>query len=138
MEYRFIIRFRLLLVLMSSFTSFSCGYFDNDKIEYQKRVAQNITIQKQENDNSNNLVFEETNNVSAVILNNCFKIYYDSLDKKIYVETSQNKVDKDYWQIKILNSSAQYVFEAIQKEVITKEVFDEKTKNVLMKWEVNK
>ncbi|MFT3747515.1 MAG: hypothetical protein QM768_04335 [Agriterribacter sp.] len=137
MEHRFVTRFHCSLTSLF-FMSFGCGYLDNDKTEYKKEITQNISIQKQENDNSNNIIFEEANNVSAVILNNCLKVYYDSLDKKIYVEASSNKVDKDYWQVNILNLSVKYVFEATQKKVITKKYFDEKTKNILMKWELEK
>lgn len=136
MEYKFIIACSLLLAICSF--SIGCGYFDNDKVDYQKEIAQNIIIQKQENDNSNNLIFKETNDISAVIVDDCVKIYYDSVGKRIYVETYQNKVDRNYWQVDILNPAAKYVSEATKKTEITRKLFEEKTKDIANKWEFEK
>lgn len=136
MEYKFIIGCSLLLAIVS--LSIGCGYFDNDKVEYQKEITRNIIIQKQENDNSNNLIFKETNDVSAVIVDDCVKIYYDSVAERIYVETYQNKVDRNYWQVDILNPEAKYVSEATKKTEITKNFFEENTKNITNKWEFEK
>jgi len=134
MEYKFITRVFLLSLTIALWSS-ACGYYDNDKVIYQNEIAKSILIEKWGNDNSNTLIFKETNDVSAVIVDNCRKIFYDSAARKIYVESYQNETNKDYFQLDILNLSAKYVSQAVLKKRITKSLFEQVSKTISTKWD---
>ena len=111
-----------------------CGYFENDKIEYQINVVGNIKIQKQENTIANALVLQETNEISGEICGNCSYIFYDTINKKIFVECFLNESNSAYYQVDILNASSNNIPNAIKKEKIEKSKFDKIDKEDLKKW----
>lgn len=108
----------------------SCGYFEIDSNEYQKAIVDNILIQKQENNKAINIVFKETDEIFAVITDDCLSIYFDVNNKKIFVESYLTSQSSTYYEIKIINSKEKYISKGIIKKIISFEDFKEKTKGL--------
>ncbi len=104
----------------------SCGYIENDNIDFQKTIIGNIKIHKQENSEDVNLVFSESDEMYAVIVDNCSKIYYNSVHKEIFVEKDSGTL----YKIEIIDASAKRVSAALQKKVISKDEFLKKISNL--------
>jgi hypothetical protein len=86
----------------------------------------------------NNLVFAETSEIYSVITEDCKIIYYDSLNKQIFVDSYLNETNRNYYQINILDALAKSVSTGIKKEKLNKNDFTEKTKNISIKWDFEK
>lgn len=134
MEYKF----TTIKIVISFFllTTVGCGYFDNDKVQKRVSVIGNITIQKQENDQANNLVFEESPSLYAGIVEDCKTVYFDSSSKMLYVEKFINKTNSSYFQIEVLDASSAHVFTAVKKLQLEKKEYDHKIKSLNKKWEL--
>ncbi|MFK7002205.1 hypothetical protein V3468_05980 [Flavobacterium oreochromis] len=131
MERKFIRLAKLLFIYLSILVIYqSCGYFENDSNEYQKTIVDNILIQKQENDKAINIVFKETDEIFAVITDDCLNIYYDANNKKIFVESYLTSQSSTYYEIKIINPKEKYISKGIIKKSISFEDFKEKTKEL--------
>ncbi|MES2765857.1 MAG: hypothetical protein V4642_08320 [Bacteroidota bacterium] len=123
---------KIVFFLISTF-QISCGYFENDNIDFQKTIVRNIKIQKQENSKVVNLVFAESDEIYAVIVDNCSEVYYDSNHNQIFVE----KAGSSYYEIDIANASAKRISDGLQKKVISRDVFLKSVTNKLLKIDVN-
>lgn len=131
MERKFNKLVKLLFMNLSILVIYqSCGYFEIDSNEYQKAIVDNILIQKQENNKAINIVFKETDEIFAVITDDCLSIYFDVNNKKIFVESYLTSQSSTYYEIKIINSKEKYISKGIIKKIISFEDFKEKTKGL--------
>lgn len=131
MEYKFVKLNNFVLLFVSiPFIFQSCGYFENDKTQYEKTIIGNIKFHKQENANKVNLVFKETDEIYSVILDNCLNIYSDTINKKIFVECYFNDNSNNYYEINIINPREKFVSRALKKQNINIEYFKNKIKNI--------
>ena len=128
----------VITIFILIFLMVGCGFFEKYKTEYQNNIVGNIKIQKQEKSNMNNLVFAETSEIYSVITEDCKIIYYDSLNKQIFVDSYLNETNRNYYQINILDALAKSVSTGIKKEKLNKNDFTEKTKNISIKWDFEK
>ncbi len=138
MEYKSASTIVVVIIFMLLFFMVGCGYFENDKTEYQKNIVGNIKIQKQENSNVNNLVFAETNEIYSVITEDCKFVYYDTAKNQIFADSYINETNRNYYQINILDASSNTVSKGIKKEQLSESDFIRKTKNISTKWEFEK
>ena len=112
----------------------ACAYFENDNTEYQINIVGNIQIAKQENSTVNNLVFTETNEIFAVIVEDCKSVYYDSSRQYLFEDSYLNKTNRNYYQINILDAFSKTVLNGIEKDQINEADFINRTKNLPKKW----
>ncbi len=138
MEYRPAKKITSIIFVTLFFLINGCGFFEDDGIEYQKSVIGNIKIQKQKNDNDFSLVFAESDQDFAGIVQNCKIILYDTINNKIFVEEFINETSNTYYQITILDALNHNVLNAINKVRIYKKDFDKIRKENLVKWEFHK
>ncbi|WP_452223471.1 hypothetical protein [Lacinutrix chionoecetis] len=124
MEHRFIRKSILLLLSLL----FSC--FQNDKIDYEVKIVDNITLSKQENSNNVNLMFKEEGDIYAVIVSNCSEVYFDSSNMVIYVKEEINSFNYNFHKIEIVNKNAKYIFKSVEKSILTENNYHEYTKNL--------
>lgn len=132
MERKFISKIGLLTII--SFVSFmhqGCGYFEHDGTEYLKEVTGKIKIFKQENNKSEHLIFVETEESNAVIVNDCVNVYFDSTNNKIYAESKLTETKRNYYEIKIINLNSMFILEAVKKEKVSMQIFNLKTKGLI-------
>lgn len=123
----------IITIMFSILTS--CGYFENDRTQYQVEIKDNIKIQKQENNEEIGLVYQETNEIFSGIVENCKSVYYDSVNRIIFCESVINQYNSEYYQINIIDSKAKNSNIAIKKQSIDKDTFLNKTKQINRKWE---
>lgn len=110
----------------------SCGYSENDGMEYQKNVTGRVFIEKQFNNTHANLVYAETKEVSQLIESDCLNVYFDSVSNIIYAECFQTTYENSYCRIKV-DSTAQKTSAGLKKEKISKAIFDSKTIGLVKK-----
>lgn len=136
MEYRI----KKEIIFLCCLVLFGCGYFENDRTDYEIKVSGNINIEKQENSKTVQLVFHETDEIGAVILNDCIEIYYDKSKEEIFVVTKVNEFIKKYYEIVIKNDRANSISDAVLKKEITEVDFNSRTSNKksLVEWRYNK
>lgn len=125
----------LILTIYTILLLLSCGYFENDKTEYQIEIVGNIKIHKQQSNEENNLVYEERKDFFSVIVANCKSVYYDSSNKIIFSESIVNKYNSNYYKISVTDSKSNDITSAIKKETIEKDLFFYITKQIKKKWE---
>lgn len=113
-----------ILVLASA-----CGYSERDRTESQIDVTGNIKIQKQENSDVVSLVFAESPEIYAVIVDNCRTICYDSLNAEILVEEFINEANIHYYKVDVQDASNEKLQRAIRKNIITKNEFENSVSN---------
>ncbi len=118
------------------FTAIGCGYFDNDKVQKRENVIGKITIQKQENDQANNLVYEESPGLYAGIVEDCKTIYFDTSSRILYVEKYLNETNSSYFQIEVLDTNSAHVFTAVKKLELDKVEYGKRVKYLSKKWEL--
>jgi hypothetical protein len=138
MEYKSSSTIVVAIIVFLLFLMVGCGYFEKDKTEYQKIIVGNIKIQKQENSNTNNLVFAETDEIYSVIVEDCKFIYYDSIKKQIFADNYINETNRNYYQINILDALSNTVSKGIKKEQIKESDFVNEIKNISTKWDFEK
>jgi hypothetical protein len=127
MEHRLAKKINFVFISLA-FLFYGCGYFENDSIDYKKEIVGNIKVLKQENTTLNNLVFQESEEMFAVILYNCKSVYYDSIHKKIYVESFLVNSDPKYYQVEITNPTSKYMADGVEKKIVSKKTFYEHLK----------
>lgn len=113
-----------ILVLVSA-----CGYLERDRTESQIDVTGNIKIQKQENSDVVSLVFAESPGIYAVIVDDCRMICYDSLNAEILVEEFINEANIHYYKVDVQDAYNEKLQEAIIKNTITKNEFENSVAN---------
>jgi hypothetical protein len=106
----------------------SCGYFENDQTDFQKRILGNVMIQKQENSKEFHLVFAESEEIYPVVIENCESVFFDSTDSIIFVESFANKFHSNFYQIKVIDPSSKTLFNGLKKEKIREDTFLNRTK----------
>ena len=106
-----------------------CGYFEKDQNEYQIEVVGNIKMQKQQNGDNVSLVFLESPEIYSVVLDDCSLVYYDSLNGHILVKEFINATNSRYSKIEIIDASKGKLKEALKKNTVSREEFDEYLKN---------
>lgn len=132
MERKFISIIGLLTIItFVSFMHQGCGYFEHDGTEYLKEVTGKIKIFKQENNKNEHLIFVETEESNAVIVNDCVNVYFDSTNNKIYAESKLTETKRNYYEIKIINLNSMFISEAVKKEKISMQIFNLKTKGLI-------
>lgn len=112
----------LFFVFISLFIT-KCGYLENDGKDFNIEILRNLEIYKQQNDKIVNLVFKETPNISAVIVENCSVVYFDKSAKKLFIESKINDFNSKYFEINILNEFENQVFKAIKKVDISRDLY---------------
>jgi hypothetical protein len=127
MEYKSSIKSAPIAILL---LVYGCGYFENDRTEFQKTIVGNIKLQKQENTKVENLVFAETNEIFAVIVEDCKVVYHDSINKKIFAEGFINDTNSNYYQIELKDVLSKSVSTAIKKVNIGYEEYSNQIKNL--------
>jgi len=125
----------ILIIIPIIFSGWGCGYFENDHIENLIDVNGNIKILKQQNNQVNDLVYQETNEFFSVIVENCKLVYYDSVAKMIFCESIINQYNSKYYQIDITDSKTRNLAAGIKKQTIDENTFLNKTKHINRKWE---
>jgi hypothetical protein len=108
----------LFFVFLSLFIT-KCGYIENDGKDFNIEVLGNVEIYKQQNDKIVNLIFNETPNISAIIVENCSVVYFEKRTKKIFVESEINDFNSKYFEINILNENENQIFKGVKKVEIT-------------------
>lgn len=103
---------------------FSCGYFENDGILFEKKIVGNIEFHQSKNSTNVDLVLAKSNGHYGIIVPDCKKIFYDSSNKKIYVEAILNQYNFNYYEFNILNAESMSRFEAYKENKIQKDLFD--------------
>lgn len=103
--------------------SISCGYLENDHIDYSQAITGRYELQKQANSEDVNLVFKEYDNSGSIILNKCIQVFYDSAQKSIYVESYLNQYNQKFSKVEILEPSG-HSSKAYSLKSISKEFFD--------------
>jgi len=115
---------------------YNCEYFENDGIEYKIQVYSKIFLTKNENDESVNLIYWYKNDSGFGIINNCSEVYFDSLNRVIYVKYDINNFYCGFYEIKILNNKRDY--NRFEKKIISKNSFyshiSQINKQKLKKW----
>jgi hypothetical protein len=101
----------------------SCGYFENDQTDFQKRIIGNIIIQKQENSKAFNLVFAESEDVYSVVIENCVSVFLAPSDSVIFAKCFVGKYHSDFYQIKVINPSSKRMFDGFKKAKIREDIF---------------
>jgi hypothetical protein len=116
--------------LLSMILLAQCGWTDNDGTEYLVDVVGNIKLEKQRNSDAISLVLDQSSMYNgsgrsfAVIVDDCVRIYYDSLKSELYVEEYINKRNCYYSQIKIIDASQVDTYKALKTKGISKEKFE--------------
>lgn len=108
-----------------------CGYFEHDRTKELIEVIGKIKITKQENSLCKHLIFIESDEINAVIVDDCINIYFDSENNLIYTDSKLSETEKNYYKIKILNLNSNNISEAVKKEKISSQLFNLKTKGLL-------
>ncbi len=124
MEYRFIsikkeVAYSFLILLFAG-----CGYFETDGIFFEKRIVGNIKLYQHKNSSEINLIFSRDSQHGKVIIQDCERIFYDSINKNIYIEGILNQYNSNYYKIKILDTKTTNSVEAYKVKEITKIMFD--------------
>jgi len=101
-----------------------CGYMDNDGYVFKKAIVGNIEYSQQENSTAVSLIFARDAHSNDIIIQDCKGIFYDSANKKIYIEEELNKYISNYYEIIALNPQSTNYVEAYKQHEITKEAFD--------------
>lgn len=121
MEYR--LTKLVSIILICSFIN-SCGYFSNDKTDFQIEIQGKIKAQKQENSNEVNLVFKESEAVYAGIIDDCSEIYHSPLNNEVLVKTKFNSSIEKFYKIKIVNENGKTVSNSLRKKIISKLIYE--------------
>lgn len=101
-----------------------CGFFDSDKLIFESKIVGRINFSQQENSSQVNLVFSRDPQHGEIIISNCKSIFYDSVNKNIYVEAILNEYNSNYYLIKVLDTSTANSFESYKEMKIPKSSFD--------------
>lgn len=109
----------LLIFLLSS-----CGFFENDGTKSQKYIIGNIYVQQYRNTERIDLIFDEANEIAAVVVGDCRLVFYDSLRNEIYVESPITKSTSEHYRILVKDPFSQSIGEALEKKIIYKRTFD--------------
>jgi len=105
-------------------SALGCGYFENDGIMYKKKVIGNIMLCQTGSGSEFNLEFSQNPQSLFLIIGDCQKIYFDSLDKKIYVEARLNQYINQYYMVKVYNPESEDTSKAYEVIEIDKTIFD--------------
>jgi uncharacterized Zn finger protein len=131
---------RLLLKLFSKFSltiflvTTSCGYLEDDGIDYQETISGNILVQKDRNSQEYALVLKESEQIYDGLILNCDSAFYDSKNQIIWIKSIINDYNNSYYEIKVLDSLATRVWLAIQKKEISRQDFIKNTNQKVAKW----
>lgn len=106
------------------FSLVGCGYFDNDGLIFENKIIGRINFSQQENSSGIDLIFSRDSQHGEVIISNCKRILYDSLNKNIYVEAILNEYNSNYYIVKVLDTSTTNSFEAYKEMKIPQDKFD--------------
>lgn len=87
-----------ICVLANMFVLTGCNFFNNDDIDFQKRIVENLYIQNQENDSVYDFVFAESKEVYAVVVEDCISMYYDSKNI-ILIQSHINDSYQKFYQV---------------------------------------
>ena len=110
----------------------SCGWFGNDGISFEEKiVGKFVIIQDRSDTNKNfNLAFKNSDGVSSIysgIADNCKKVIYDSISKKIYVQ--ENDDNPNFKEIIIIDLKTDNFVKSKKIKNITKEKFESTLSN---------
>ena len=101
-----------------------CGYFENDGIIYKKKIIGNIILCQTGSGSEFNLEFSQNPESLFLIIGDCRKVYFDSINKKIYVEARLNQYINQYYKVKVNNSESEESSKAYEVVEINKKIFD--------------
>lgn len=123
MERKFVKPSKLAIYLLLTVIT-GCGYSDNDKVIVEKKIVGNFKLIRLENSEKYDLTFSETSRTNAIMIQNCKRVFYDSIRHSIYIESVLNKYNLNYYEVHILKAEATSFKEASEKTEIKKEEFD--------------
>jgi hypothetical protein len=105
----------------------ACGYFENDGLKSQKHIVGNIYLQAYRNSDEIYLVHEGEDGIYS-IETACHSVYYDSLEKRIYVERQINEWNTSYYTFILKNPSSKKSREALEKHEVLEANFKKRIK----------
>jgi len=111
----------MIILLILSITS--CGFFEPDQNFNNTNITGNILILNSEYFDSSDLMFKESEQIFAVIVGDCKETYFNEDENLILVSKDLTKNTTVFYEIQILNETAKYVSDALQKKEITKDEF---------------
>lgn len=87
-------------------------------------VVGKFTLQQQGNSDEIILVYQESENSSIAVIQQCEEVIFDSIMGMIYIQSRLNKFNNEYSSIKILEQSASqkkpYILQSIRKDIYEK------------------
>lgn len=116
-------RFGMLLISILFLIS-GCLSFDNDYYEYEIVVVGKISLVKRNTNSSNELVYNESKQLQAGIFEDCNRIFYDSVNKKVFVEKNLGPYYKSYYELVLIDANNASYLSAIKKVEIDSAVFN--------------
>lgn len=116
--------------LFLSAMALGCGYFEKDGIAEENQIAKNISVERQENGDTWNIVFTEGNEVGAVVIERCKAIYIDAGNGIMYAESGINSGNSAYFQMDFLDLSSHSVSKALKKKRLDSTEYFSKTKGL--------
>lgn len=126
MEYK-IINIKGCIFCVSVILLVGCGYLESDGIQFEKIIIKNIKYNQSENASEVNLVFSHDSQHYKIMIQDCKKIFFDSSNRIIYVESIVNEFNFNYYKVNILDSENRDSFKAYNQNQITKKAFDSLT-----------
>ncbi len=114
---------------------YGCGYFENDEIDYRMTLINRIEIQKRVSSSHYDLAYVKNEEIQYIVVNDCKAVYYDSLNDKIFVESTLNKFNNIYYIININDDTSKMAINAISVKEISKKNYNNFIKAKEKKWE---
>lgn len=102
---------------------FSCGFFEDDGLLFQRKIVGKFTIEQQKHTDYPELCYAYSPESSSGIINCCKSVLYDTVNKKIFIEEFCNPYITDYYQITILDSNNVHSNKAYKKHTLLEKRF---------------
>lgn len=116
MEHRFIYCFwNKIFIISICLLIPSCLSFDNDYYEYEIVVVGKISLVKRNTNSRNELLYNESKQMQAGIFEDCNRIFYDSVNKKVFVEKNLGPHYKSYYELILIDANNASYLSAIKK-----------------------
>jgi hypothetical protein len=104
MEYKSLAKLFFQLIVIGNILT-SCGYLDNDSMEYRKYIYDKFVVIKRENNRHYQLAYQTKSDSYDILVEACNEIYLDSTKRSIYIH-ERFGVTELYYKVKIIKTGA--------------------------------